>query len=318
MKKMMAVILILCLCISLCACGKSKKSQAVADQIDAIGEVTLESENAILLAEEAYRALSAKEQKSIADSAVILTKARVEYDAMFHQFMKQKVVEDSNLRVEKVIQKIDNIGLVSLDTKDAIRHARAHYDLLSKEEQERITNIAMLTEAETELTKLHNEAKEKAIEKYKSNFTVSTDRVEGITWYHPKQRPKYINTRCYVLPYIGIRDNNAWICLVYNYTGDDWVFWKDVIFLVDGEKYTKSFSNIDRSVGYGDVVEHYQEAFNVGQAMDTDDIKLLQAIADSDETIVRFSGDKIYDFTVSKKDKEMIKNVLDLYSTFAN
>ena len=57
MKRMIAICLCSILLLSLCACGKSKEAQAVDDLILAIGEVSLESENAIENAESAYLAL---------------------------------------------------------------------------------------------------------------------------------------------------------------------------------------------------------------------------------------------------------------------
>ncbi len=42
--------------------------------------------------------------------------------------------------------------------------------------------------------------------------------------------------------------------------------------------------------------------------------EMLQKIAESNETIIRFQGDDYhYDLTVTKTDKEIIRDVLDLY-----
>ena len=44
------------------------------------------------------------------------------------------------------------------------------------------------------------------------------------------------------------------------------------------------------------------------------DIEMLQAIADSEETIVRFQGDNYhYDLTISASDKKAIQSVLTAY-----
>ena len=45
----------------------------------------------------------------------------------------------------------------------------------------------------------------------------------------------------------------------------------------------------------------------------SEDLELLQKIADSKETIIRFQGDRIYDLTVSDSDKTAIKQVLTAY-----
>ena len=77
MKRMIAICLCSILLLSLCACGKSKEAQAVDDLILAIGEVSLESENAIENAESAYLALDEKDKKTV-ENIEILQKAEDE------------------------------------------------------------------------------------------------------------------------------------------------------------------------------------------------------------------------------------------------
>jgi len=78
MKKIIAVVLVVALCLSLSACGKSEAVKNVEAMIDALGEITLESLDAIHSAENAYKALSEEEQKEI-ENYEILVEARNSY-----------------------------------------------------------------------------------------------------------------------------------------------------------------------------------------------------------------------------------------------
>lgn len=75
MKKVLSFVLIFALCLSLCACGKSKAAQECETLIAAIGEVSIDSKDAIEAAERAYSALTADEKDSISESAVIMNDA---------------------------------------------------------------------------------------------------------------------------------------------------------------------------------------------------------------------------------------------------
>lgn len=314
MRRMIIVVLVLTFSIGLCACGKSDASRSAEEKIKAIGTVSLDSNEAIRTAESAYNQLSSEDKKEISGSAQILAHARAEYNELYNSFMKQKVKDDSQARVDKAINAIDAIGVVTLASKDSIQNAKFFYQDLSEEEQGAVTNYAVLTEAQEQLKELQVIANEEIVQKHKKNFIIDNDVVEGITWYKPTQMPQYINIRSYVSAYIGAQENMAWIVIVCNYTGDDWVFWDELTFLVDGVKYKWSSLTPNRSAYYGDVCEQYQKPLKAGQSIESEDIQLLQAIANSNETIVRFKGDgNHYDFTLTQQDKEGIKNVLAFY-----
>jgi hypothetical protein len=138
------------------------------------------------------------------------------------------------------------------------------------------------------------------------------DKVENITWYKPQAYPYYANSRSYVLPYIGVDSyGNAWLRLVFHYTGDSWIFFKKITVSVDVQNYVKDFDyfEVSRDNGSGDVWEY------VDISPSGTDINMLRAIAASKETIVRFQGDDYhYDLTVKSSDKSAIISVLDAYS----
>lgn len=80
MKKLITAIAVLALCLSLCACGKSEAVKNVESMIDALGEVTSGSADAIEAIENAYNALAAEEQAKVSNYAAFTT-ARDQYYA---------------------------------------------------------------------------------------------------------------------------------------------------------------------------------------------------------------------------------------------
>lgn len=62
MKRLLSLTLTLVMVFSLSACGKSEAAKGVDDQINAIGEVTLDSESKITEAESALAALSQEDR----------------------------------------------------------------------------------------------------------------------------------------------------------------------------------------------------------------------------------------------------------------
>lgn len=78
MKKIIALALVVVLCLSLSACGKSEAVKNVEAMIDALGEITIESIDAIRAAEDAYAVLMPEEQKKVKNYDT-LTAARDRY-----------------------------------------------------------------------------------------------------------------------------------------------------------------------------------------------------------------------------------------------
>ena len=111
-------------------------AKAAEDLIDAIGEVTLESGDAIEAAREAYDALT-DTQKELVKNYEKLTAAEEAYAAMVDA-AAAKAAEDL----------IDAIGEVTVDSGDAIKAARAAYDALTDTQKELVKNYEKLLAAE--------------------------------------------------------------------------------------------------------------------------------------------------------------------------
>ena len=142
MKKILAACLAVSLALMLTACGKSEAAQAVDDQIEAIGEVTLDSEAAIAAAEEAVEGLAEEDREQL-DNVEALEQARADYENLVLEAQAAEVAEA-----------ISAIGAVTLESADAIASARSLYDGSAPEVQALVDNAADLESAEAELSQL--------------------------------------------------------------------------------------------------------------------------------------------------------------------
>ena len=109
---------------------------AVKELIDAIGEVTLDSGDAIDAARTAYDKLP-EAKKALVDNYEKLTAAEEAYTALVDA-AAAKAVDDL----------IDAIGEVTADSGDAIKAARAAYDALTDTQKELVKNYEKLLAAE--------------------------------------------------------------------------------------------------------------------------------------------------------------------------
>ena len=120
-----------------------KAAKAVDDMIDAIGEVTLESEETIAAARAAYEALTEAQQAEV-KSYDKLTAA----EARLADLKAAKAVDDM----------IDAIGEVTLESENAIDAAQAAFDALTPEQQAQVSNADKLQSAVTKLAALRKAA----------------------------------------------------------------------------------------------------------------------------------------------------------------
>lgn len=269
--------------------------------INAIGTVSEESSEAIAAAREQYNSCDSEVQQYI--TALPALEAA------------EQQLED--LRVNAVSDLISAIGSVTLDSGDAIKAAQEAYDALSTENQAKVANAGTLTDAAEQLKALKKTEGDKLL----SSMILSEDKVRRLSFYYPTNTifrtggEWYADVRCFLLPYIGRDgDGNVWLRLIYNYTDDDWVFFKKVTVAADDERYTKSFSYFDivRDNAYGNVWEYMDDEVS------DSDIEMLWDVANSAETIIRFEGDDYtYDFTVTATDKAAIRQVLTAYEAIS-
>ncbi len=299
MKKVLSILLVLGICLSLCSCKKSEGLVAAEEAVKAIGQVTLESGDAINKAESAITALSAEDKENF-KMQKDFEEAKSEYERI--------VLENEASEVEKMISEM---GEVSIDNLNNINAVQSKYDSLSDEAKKLVKNYNILSSAQESIAA---DKKAKADELL-STMRVDEDRVRNIKFYYPKGWRHYsdywaADIKSFVLPYIGVSGDDIWLRMVCNYTADDWVFFEKITFSVDGKNFYKFFNYYDvvRDNDGGDIWEYVD--IEVGET----EIEILKAIANSNETIVRFEGDEYYrDITIAAEDKKGIVEALTVY-----
>lgn len=269
------------------------KVSEVEDAIAAIGTVTLESADAITSARSLYDGSETDVQSAVSNLGDL----------------EAAEAALSDLRVAETVSLIDAIGTVTLENAAAVDAAQASYDSLSEADAAKVTNADVLTAAADQLKALKQEQAQALL----TNMRVEKDEVRGLTFYYSKTQPYYADERCYVLPYIGQDSTHTWLCAQYHYMDyDNWVFWTNLTFAVDDQRYYKYFNYFDVVRDNDTEVWEYVNTADVTE----DDIEMFWAIANSEKTIVRFEGDEYYsDFTVSQADKDAIREVLTAYET---
>lgn len=281
------------------------KAAVVDSLIVQIGEGTIESEEKIEAARQEYDAVPASVKSRV--------KGLTELESAENMLIM--------LRAQRVDNLIDQIGEVTLESADKINAAQQAFNRLKKNEKAQVKNVSRLTRAREEfaaLQKQEKEAKRTEALKLLGNMRLDEDKVRHLKFYYPSiwrvnQNETWIaDKRCFILPYIGMDDHGGvWMRVVYNFTNDDWVFFKKITVAADEKRYYRSFEDYDIVHDVDGGVREYIDIDGVS------DVEMLLAIANSKETIVRFEGDEfVYDFIVKEIDKRAIREVLLVYETF--
>ncbi len=135
---------------------QDSKNQVAAEKaealINAIGEVTLNSQEKIEAARAAYDALT-DEQKALVSNYAALEKAE-------KTLAQLKETAANEAAAKEVVALIDDIGEVTLKSQEKIEAARAAYDALTDEQKALVSNYAALEKAEKTLAQLKEEAEQ--------------------------------------------------------------------------------------------------------------------------------------------------------------
>ena len=138
-------------------------ADAVEKLIDAIGTVTLDSEETIKAARDAYDALTEEQKAQVGN----------------YQTLLDAEAKLADLKAVDAVEKlIDAIGTVTLDSEETIKAARDGYDALTDAQKEQVGNYQTLLDAEAKLADLQAaDAVEKLID---AIGTVTLDSEEAI------------------------------------------------------------------------------------------------------------------------------------------
>ena len=134
------------------------KAQPLVDAIAAIGEVTLDSEEAITAARSAYEALEADVKAKVTNLSDLVV---AEKNLALLKAEKESQDKDA-AAAASVSSAITAIGEVTLDKRGVVAAARAAYDTLSDVQKSLVTNYSDLQAAESRIAALVKEAADKA------------------------------------------------------------------------------------------------------------------------------------------------------------
>lgn len=120
-------------------------AQAIVDRIAALGEITFESEELLLELRKDYGALNTSQKKLVANYSLLIAAENAMADLKYNKGQADAVAE-----------KIQDIGTVTLKSRDAIARARAAYDALLDKQKIYVGEdfVKILTDAEKEYERL--------------------------------------------------------------------------------------------------------------------------------------------------------------------
>lgn len=163
------------------------------------------------------------------------------------------------------------------------------------------------------------------------------DPVENLTWYFDRHTKDYVENDMSL--YFSIKDDQD-VTKIPNlrlrpaYTGEDWIFFEDIIFNIDGKKYT--ITPASDEIHHDNDTEVYEWAdipmesieSRTGIKLSSTNLNILgrssqseinelkeiiKKIVDSKKTLIRFSGKNNYDREISSQEKQGMRNVMDAY-----
>lgn len=141
-------------------------------------------------------------------------------------------------------------------------------------------------------------------------FVRTKDEVEDCTWYTPTKIWEFKKSG--VCPIVRASSNGSSAVICFRYTGYDWVFMDKIIVKTDNNKYDLNLAGYEvkrdvRSTEGGFVEERVY--FNITP----ENYEMLKDIAESNKTIVRFSGDKSDDLEVTDHNRQLIRTFVSCF-----
>lgn len=173
-----------------------------------------------------------------------------------------------------------------------------------------LANIAIEELKKAEKLRLEKERKAKIakLNSLKSNMRFIKDKVENITYIQDKTSSQYVNSNSFYL-YIAENKYRKDLWLRISYTGDNWIFFNKIIFNIDGhnEYISLSYYDVEKDNNYGVVWEYVNLDYSRYK-------NLIEKIINSKSTIMRLSGERYYDKTITSTEKQALIRVLEYYS----
>lgn len=148
----------------------------------------------------------------------------------------------------------------------------------------------------------------KEVDKILSGLKVSGDEFQKMRFYRDPTSAKYDNVNAVYL-YLGRNeDDYVYPRMCLQYAGEDWIFINIYKFVIDGQTrniYPEDIKTDNNGDGVWEVTDKSPSSF---------DLMILSEIANSKVSKIRYEGkEKVYDRTISDKEKKALKNVLNIY-----
>jgi hypothetical protein len=149
--------------------------------------------------------------------------------------------------------------------------------------------------------KAERDGKSAALKKLKKRV----DEFSGVTFYTHPAEPRFADTRSYLLSYLAEKNGSSALRVQLHYTADSWLFISSAKFNIDGKVVPFSVPEASWKRDNDSEIWEWVDV-NVTPELRS----LLEQVANSKTTIIRFDGRQYYDdFTVTAKDKAAIRDV---------
>lgn len=131
--------------------------------------------------------------------------------------------------------------------------------------------------------------------------------------------PKGIDTisrKIHLAPYLSTDGKIKTLYIDLGFQEDDWVFFNEITFNVDGDLTTVKIkkSDVQKDTIWGDGIYEY---ISLSQSKYANIFKLTEKIINGKKVKVRFTGDKYYtDYIITDKEKQGLKDIYELYKCY--
>lgn len=173
-----------------------------------------------------------------------------------------------------------------------------------------------------EITDLYNsiqnemkQAKENKKAELLSKLDSKYDDMYDTTYISPKGIDK-ISRKIHLAPYLAIDGSIKTLYIDLGFQEDDWIFFNEITFNVDGDLTTVKIkkSDVQKDTIWGDGIYEY---IPLSQSKYANIFKLTEKIINGNEIKIRFSGDQYYtDYVITDKEKQGLRDIYELYKCY--
>jgi hypothetical protein len=175
-----------------------------------------------------------------------------------------------------------------------------------------LARIDSTKKAKADQDSISKELAIKEDKKHLRGLRVSKDDFDNVAFYYGGSIP-YVNTNRLYL-YMSYQEGHLpGLRLRVQYAGDSWIFWNEAEVKVDGKKMSLlGMGKVDRDNDAGLVWETTDSPID-GRHDGANNLAVMRKIAMSKTTVIRLSGDKRKDRTITSKEKKSMRDILAAY-----